>query len=167
LANVKEQYDFDTRDGIIVNKRFGLRSFMLGVREWNSLIERLHDTFGTAAETILFEAGKSYGGSILEEEREILDPTNQLTLNLLSRDATLAGWGKITIEQISPKEYTIKNQRCVFCSGSNKPEHKEVGCFFLMGVIAGFAKMLFHWRTQVKETRCGKDYCEFKVTLNA
>jgi predicted hydrocarbon binding protein len=165
LADVEEFYDFDDKEGIIVNKRFGQRAFILGVRQWTSLIEKLYNTFGSAAEVILFEIGKSYGRSALEQEKEI-DSDRELTINLLSREAIVAGWGKVTLKQESQRDYTVKAQRCVFCSGSTDPSHRQVGCFFLKGVISGFAEILFNLRNEVKETYCGKDYCEFKVKLS-
>jgi predicted hydrocarbon binding protein len=168
LSSAEEFYDVDLETGIIVNKRSGKRSFVLGVKEWNSLIEKLYETFGSAGEVILFQIGKSYGSSALEEERE-MNPDRELTINLLSTEARVAGWGKVSVEKRkSPEYYTVKAERCVFCSGSRQPVHRDVGCFFLKGVIAGFAEVLFsNSSNRVEETHCRRDYCEFNVTLNA
>jgi predicted hydrocarbon binding protein len=152
LASIRDLYDFDPTDGIIVNKRFGLRSFVLGVREWDSLIEMAYNTLGSAAQVILFGAGKEYGRTLLEKEKETIDSNSELKLNLLSREATLAGWGKITIAKESDQYYTLKAQRCVFCSGLGDTGHKEVGCFFLRGVISGFAEALLSASCSVEET---------------
>lgn len=165
MAGAREFYDFDAKDGIIVNKKLGKRSFVLGVREWNNLVEQLHNKFGSGAQVILFDAGKSYGQSELEEGKEF-DLERKLSIGLLSHEATVAGWGKTTWTQESPESFTVKLQRCVFCSGSNDPAHRQVGCFFLRGVISGFAEKLFDRGSTVEENHCGKDYCEFKVILN-
>jgi predicted hydrocarbon binding protein len=165
LSSAQEFYDVDDETGIIVNKRSGKRSFVLGVREWNSLIEKLYGTFGSAAEVILFQIGKSYGSSALKEERE-MDPDRELTISLLSLETRVAGWGKVTVERKS-QLYTVKAERCVFCSGSTETDHREIGCFFLKGVISGFAEVLFSSSSStVEETHCARDYCEFKVTLS-
>jgi len=165
LTNISELYDFDAQDGVIVSRRFGLRSFVLGVKEWNLLIEEAYNKIGSAAEAILFGAGKLYGGSILEKEIEIMELNSESSLNLLCREATLAGWGKISIVQETPEEYKVRAQRCVFCSESGKTQHKKLGCFFLSGVISGFGETLFHTNSIVMETKCEKEYCEFAVKL--
>jgi predicted hydrocarbon binding protein len=167
LSSAQEFYDVDDEDGIIVNKRSAKRSFVLGVQEWNSLIEKLYTNFGSAAETILFHMGKSYGSSILKEESEV-DLDREIRINRLSLEARVAGWGKVTVERKSPQDYNVKAQRCVFCSGSSETDRREIGCFFLKGVISGFAEVLFgNSNSTVEETHCGRDYCEFKVTLDS
>jgi predicted hydrocarbon binding protein len=165
LASIREVYDFDAREGVIVNKKFGQRSFVLGVREWTSLVDKLYGLFGSGSETILFDIGKSYGSSTLGAESEIIEPNQKLTIDLLTRGAAIAGWGKFLVTQKSSDNYTIKAQRCVFCSGSSESDHKQVGCYFLKGVISGFAEILFPPYNTVEETYCGKDYCEFVVKL--
>jgi predicted hydrocarbon binding protein len=167
LSSAQEFYDVDYEDGIIVNKRSAKRSFVLGVKEWNSLIEKLYTNFGSAAETILFHMGKSYGSSTLKEESEV-DLDRELTINHLSLEARVAGWGKVAVERKSPRDYNVKAERCVFCSGSSEKDHRQVGCFFLKGVISGFAGALFgNSSNTVDETHCGRDYCEFNVTLDS
>lgn len=163
--SAEEFYDLDKREGIIVNRRSGKRSFVLGVKEWNSLIEKLYDTFGSSAEVILFEIGKSYGSSSLKEERE-MESDRETLINLLSVEARIAGWGKVTAEPKKQEDYTVRAHRCVFCSGSTETNHRQVGCVFLKGVFAGFTETLFNSKSTVVETHCGKDYCEFQVKVS-
>ncbi len=165
LASSEEFYDFDDKDGIIVNRRMGKRSFVLGVPQWSSLVKKFYDTFGSGAEAILFDIGKSYGNSSLQLERET-DSDQQLTMNLLCREAFVAGWGNATVKRRSPADFTVKLQRCVFCSGLDDPGHKVVGCYFVRGVIAGFAEAVFETASIVEETHCGKDACEFAIKLS-
>ena len=163
--DIDELYDIDDNEGIIVNKRFGQRSFFLGANEWNSLIEKLHGTFSSGAAVILYDIGKSYGASSLEREKAI-DADLQLTIDLLSRESRVAGWGKVGITR-TEKGFAVRIQRCVFCSASGNHREIQIGCFFVKGVIAGFAELLFgSGRFNVEEIHCGKDYCEFVVILS-
>ena len=166
LQNKDEEiYDIDSQEGVIVNKRFGLRSFILGARQWNSIVESLSSKFSSGAEVILFQSGKTYGSSVLEAEREV-DPDRDFTIGVLSHEAMIAGWGKVTVTSKSQKQYTIGVLRCVFCSATKDPARKQIGCFFLKGVISGFAEALFTSHADVQETHCGKDFCEFSVSMD-
>ena len=158
-------YAFDAREGIITNKKLGLRGFIMGARQWNSLVEKMYERFGSAAETILFDAGKSYGSSELEGERERGDSSAEATLDLLSRTARAAGWGQVTISRDFPGEINVKVRKCVFCAEARKSNQKQVGCYFLGGVISGYASSLFSQQNHVDEILCGNDYCEFRVRL--
>ena len=157
------QYAFDVKEGLITNKKLGLRSFVLGAREWNSLVEKMYDTFRTGAEVILFDAGKSYGHSALEAER---DSSTEATIDLLSREAQEAGWGQVTVSSDSPGEINVRVRKCVFCVDARNPDQRQVGCYFLRGVISGYASTLFNQQNHVDETHCGNDYCEFRVKLS-
>ncbi len=159
------QYAFDVREGIITNKKLGLRSFVLGARQWNSLVEKMYDNFGSAAEVILFDAGKPYGRSVLETERE-RDSSAKAAIYLLSHEAQAAGWGQITVSRDSPREINVRVRKCVFCADARNPDQRKVGCYFLRGVISDYASILFNQQNHVDETHCGNDYCEFRVKLS-
>ena len=137
----------------------------MGARQWNSIVESLSSKFSSATEVILFQSGKTYGRSVLEAEREV-DADRDFTIGLLSHAAMIAGWGKVIVTAKSQKHYTVRVVRCVFCSASKDPAHKQIGCFFLKGVISGFAEALFNSNTDVQETQCGKDFCEFSVIMD-
>ena len=169
---MSEEFVFNKEKGTIANKRLGLRSFVLGARQWNSLVQSMYEKFGSAAQAILLDAGKSYGSSsaALETvERETTGSNVDLTIDLLSREAEAAGWGKVTIThyRASSREIVVvKVESCVFCAGAVGSDQKQVGCFFLKGVISGFAKTLFSpLDNKVEETHCELDYCEFTVKL--
>jgi predicted hydrocarbon binding protein len=150
----------EKEEGVIINERLDMRSFVLGARPWSSLVQKIQDNFASAAPAVLLDAGRAYGRSALKVERE-KDPDLE---QLLSREAQAAGWGKISItRKNSHRSYTIKVQSCVFCAEAQDPSHKQVGCFFLRGVISGFASLLFDSRGTVDETCCGTDYCEFAL----
>ena len=163
MSGIREFYEIDEKEGIVVNKRLGKRAFLFGVEPWTSLVHRLFETFGSGAETILFDTGKSYGISSAEEEKRT-ENDSELRINFLSRKATTAGWGKIMVARESLEGFNIKVQRCVFCSEVDSPKEKQVPCFFLSGVISGFADVLFG-PNRVREIHCGKDFCEFELRI--
>jgi predicted hydrocarbon binding protein len=164
LSGTREFYEIDESEGILVNKRLGHRAFVLGLAPWTALIEQLSNTFGSGAEVILFGIGKSYGLSAAQEEKRT-DVDRKLTVNLLARIATLSGWGKITISRNSPEYLTVKVQRCVFCASIKDPNEKQVPCFFLRGIISGFAEVLLG-PNKIEEVHCDQDFCEFRVSLD-
>jgi predicted hydrocarbon binding protein len=164
LSKAREFYEIDQAKGIIVNKRLADRAFILGLEPWTSLIKQLSRTFGSGAEVILFDIGKSYGLSAAEEEKKTgID--QQLTINFLSRNAMISGWGKIEVSRNSPNHLTVKVQDCVFCAGIKDPSEKRVPCFFLRGVISGFTSVIVG-PNETSENHCGEDFCEFKVSVS-
>jgi predicted hydrocarbon binding protein len=163
LSNTREFYEIDEKEGIIVNKRLGNRAFVLGLEPWTSLVQELFDKFGSGAEVILFDVGRSYGLSASEQEKKT-DTNRELAPNFLARQATTAGWGKIMISRDSDKSLTVKVQRCVFCAGIKNSKERNIPCFFLRGVISGFAEVLYG-PNKVEEHHCGPDFCEFRVRL--
>ncbi len=164
MSSIREFYEIDEKEGIVVNKRLGKRAFVFGVEPWTSLVHRLFETFGSGAETILFDTGKFYGISSAEEEKRT-ESDNELRINFLFRKAMMAGWGKVMVSRELPDLFNIKVQRCVFCSEVDSPNEKQVPCFFLSGVISGFADVLFG-PNKVREIHCGKDFCEFELKID-
>lgn len=165
MLSTKEFYEIDETQGIIVSKQHGSRTFVLALEPWTALVQKLHDTFGSGAQTILYDIGKSYGNSVIEEEKgKKSGDEEELRIAFLARRATIAGWGKVEISHPSNDLYQVKIQKCVFCDGIRDPEVKSVPCFFVRGVISGFAEALIG-KNVVAEEHCGTDYCEFSVRI--
>jgi predicted hydrocarbon binding protein len=165
LASTKQFYEIDETDGIIINKRSAGRAFVFGLKPWTSLIERLYERFGSGAEVILFDIGKSYGLSIAEDEKKI-DPKQEYSEDFLAGNAAIAGWGRIKVSRGSLEELSVRVEKCVFCAGIDDSREKQVPCFFLRGIVAGFVEYFFNVVPRVDELHCGLDYCEFRVLLS-
>jgi predicted hydrocarbon binding protein len=165
LPEVDEFYKFNENDGTIVNKSYGTRAFVLGVEPWSTLVSELFQRFGSAAEAILFEIGHSYGTSIAQQEKRANTADLEKSFRHLARQATIAGWGKVVISIISGRDLKVRIQKCIFCAEFNdSDERRAVPCFFLKGVITGFAEE-FLGLSSTEELHCASDYCEFSVKL--
>jgi predicted hydrocarbon binding protein len=165
LPEVDAFYKFDENEGTIVSKSYGTRAFVLGVEPWSTLVCELLRRFGSAAETILFEIGQSYGASIAQQEKRMEMDDLQKSFHHLARQATIAGWGKVSISIVTRLDLKLRIQKCVFCAEfGDSDERRAVPCFFLNGVISGFSEEFFG-PSSSKEIHCSSDYCEYSVKL--
>ena len=98
----------------------------------------------------------------LEEKR--VKTNEEITVNSLASLATLAGWGKLSILGDSPQKLRVLAENCVFCVALKNPKEREISCFFLRGIISGFAEAL-RGPNEIEEVRCDPDYCEFIVAF--
>ena len=157
-------YDVSESDGIIINKRTGRRAFLLGAEPWTDLTDQLSQIFGFGAQVILFRIGRSFGLSMALEEKKV-KTEEEITVNSLTGLATLAGWGKLTMLGDSTQNLRIIAKNCVFCAAAKNPKEREISCFFLRGIISGFAEAV-RGPSQIEEAHCDPDYCEFTVAFS-
>jgi len=130
------------------------------VSEWESLRNSLTNIFGSGSAMILQCIGYGIGKDLGEKIKSSgLEKGGQcLTFSQTLREK---GWGRADFESIDFQEE--KGKLFLFDSPF-KEAGKELSCYELKGMIAGFLETVFNKKLRVVEEKCvrkGDDHCEF------
>ena len=112
--------------------------------------ERLAQILGSAASTVFYEEGRSYGEAIVRNHRFLLRDTNQqLLLENLKEGARATGWGLVDFEQVEENLF-----RLVLKHPPLGADGQWKDTWLLYGAFAGILESVYNCKLSVD----GSDY---------
>lgn len=162
-AGFENFYSIDPSSGKMTTRIGGAdRVFMLSATGWSLLVKKIHSSFDSGGDVILFEMGQYYGSSMaLGIKKQGAD--YEKTIHELVQRAAFSGWGKVSVSGNLPsgRRLSLRLDNCVFCVDrkSGKPS-----CNFFRGMLSGIAQVLYERSFKVIEDQCmasGSQFCRF------
>ena len=162
------QFELERKGGFLIDP-LGNRVFILSAESYGYLVKNMLYTFGTGAQTILYNMGVYAKKRI--ETFKTSQPTDRETLLEVARKLfEFSGWGEITFVPVQdyPFQMSAIVEHCVFASSLEAPGESNLPtCDFLRGGLVGGLGNIFDKMLSVEEVRCssrGDPHCRFEVT---
>lgn len=165
-AGFENFYSIDPSSGKIKTSQIGGadRVFMFSATGWSLLVKKIHSSFGSGGDVILFEMGQYYGSSIaLGIKKQGADYEG--TIHELIQRTAFSGWGKVSVSGDLPrgKHLSLRLDNCVFCVGRKSA---IPSCNFFRGMLSAIAQVLYGRSFKVNEEQCmasGSQFCRFAL----
>jgi predicted hydrocarbon binding protein len=146
-SEMKQFFELNPAEGLIVNKLSNSRVFILGADSWTNMERALFEIFSTGATEFLGKMGRAYGGSTARKLKPFVH-----SVSVLRKIAAGAGFGTFTIQadEETGNWIRVNSQGCVFCQGAGSNHD----CSFLSGMVQGMAEEFYNKQYLIIRRKC-------------
>jgi predicted hydrocarbon binding protein len=171
-SNSNPFYHFSSKVPTITDSEFNCRAIFFNERLWIKLSSSLLDLLKDMGPLVVYELGLECGHDLGLQGKD-RTKNEEDVIDLFTNYAMMSGWGRFELSLLkakSGKTHPRKTLVKVYDSFFVKAKQSQTGnpcCFFVCGLLAGFAEGIFSICYNCIEDRCvgaGDDHCEFVLT---
>jgi len=130
-------------------------------------IESLHETFGSAGESMVFHMSKRYGSHIIQSAMSSYTGAPEGVEGTIDKNMDRVkslGWGDISFDEMNwaKGEFKVSMENNSFVEYCNAGQDNM--CFFIKGVLTGTIEEITHQHFSITDIECtkkGGTKCQF------